>query len=62
MPHHRLKPLINSKGLFMDIDPDLSSRFNALRLGFASANTKEQEKAFEILTPAVKQLASSTSF
>ncbi len=57
-----LKPLINSKGLFMDIDPDLSSRLNALRLGFASVNINEQEKAFEILAPAVKQLASSTSF
>lgn len=56
-----LKPIINSKGLYMDIDPDLSVRFNALRLGFASLNEKEQKKAFEILTPAVRQLASSAS-
>ncbi|MTI41694.1 PLP-dependent aminotransferase family protein [Fulvivirga lutimaris] len=58
----QLKPIINSKGLYMDIDPDLSVRFNALRLGFASINEKEQKKAFEILGPAVKQLASLTSF
>jgi GntR family transcriptional regulator/MocR family aminotransferase len=56
-----LKPIINSRGLYMDIDPDLSMRFNALRLGFASINEKEHKKAFEILGPAVKQLASSTS-
>lgn len=57
----KLKPIINYKGLYMDIDPDLSERFNALRLGFASINNSEQKRAFEILAPSVKQLASSIS-
>lgn len=56
-----LKPLINNKGLYMDIDPDLSARYNALRLGYASLSIEEQQKAFDKLTPAVRQLASSTS-
>jgi GntR family transcriptional regulator / MocR family aminotransferase len=49
-----LKPVINKMGLYMDIDRDLAKNLNSLRMGFASLNEKEQEKAIEILVKAIK--------
>ncbi|HNP19445.1 MAG TPA: PLP-dependent aminotransferase family protein [Fulvivirga sp.] len=53
-----LKPVINKMGLYMDIDKDLAKDHNSLRMGFASLDEEEQERAILILVKAIGQLSS----
>ncbi|MEQ8927356.1 MAG: PLP-dependent aminotransferase family protein [Fulvivirga sp.] len=54
----QLHEAINRNGLNLDIDRDLSRKFNAARIGFASVNENEILEGMEILKTSLKQLAS----
>ncbi len=54
----QLKPVLATVGLSLDLDKDLAAHFNALRLGFASLNEVEQERAVDLLRKALMLHAS----
>ncbi|QSE98934.1 MocR-like pyridoxine biosynthesis transcription factor PdxR [Fulvivirga lutea] len=54
----KLHEAINMNGLNLDIDRDLSRRFNSARIGFASVNENEIIEGMEILNKSLRQLAS----
>ncbi len=54
----QLKPILEKLSLSMDIDRELSIKFNACRIGFASLNEQEMTSGIELLKKGVKQLAS----